>query len=699
MKSYRLLLQPFRQVRAQKFGKNTLGAADRVYAAVYDAAGRMWLGTEKGVLFSADGLRFTKLFGVETAVQTLFALPDGTLLAGCGANIYRIKDEKLAPVQTLKEAILAFAGIPGMLFALTKTALYCRQAEEFVHAQDIDFGTGRCMGVTPAGVAYIACDETLYRLFGKRPRFGNMLPGMTNTPKTGLNCIVPDALGQLWCGTDAGVYVFDGRSEWVPPAELSGFPACRVTALVLGKRDIYVGTEQGLYIISGEHTRFYGSGRYLPGSRVHAIAVSPDENEVWVGTDGGAAKLSFASMTLSEKAQRFEDQIPFFTREGYVTDRSGVKNGDLTTGRIHITDNDGLYTAEYVAYQCMRYALTGEKAALTAARGSMRALLKLQRVTGIPGFPARAYRRPGEHRFGDGDPEWHLTQDETGPLEWKGETSSDELTGHYFAACWYYDLCADAAEKADIAEATRAMTDHILSHNYTLCDTDGLPTTWAHFGPEELNHDNCWCWEKGVNSLELISFLTVTYHMTQDEVYLREKKKLLEEHHYAMNVLAYKKDDAHTCHIDDRLTSYAAAHLLRLETDEAVLRCVRLGLRRHFEYIREEYYPFHVFLFNFANGAHKDLDEAVRVLEEFPLDGESHRIRNSVRADVRWEERVALFGEEAHLKDALPAGERVTGALHSNAREADGGNPGRVYSPCTWLVSYWFGRYLGYISE
>ena len=699
MKPYRLLVQPFRQVRATKFGMNMLGAATAVLSAVYDASGRLWLGTDKGVLFTADGIRFTKLSGLTGEAQALFALPDGSLLAGCGSRVFRIIGEKMEPAQALDEAIIAFSGNEKALYAVTASALYLWRDGGFQLAQAIDYGTGRAVGATPEGLAYVACDETLYRLFGKRPRFGNMLPSMTNTPKTKINCIVSDALGQLWCGTDEGVYVFDGRNEWIPPAELPGFPQCRVTALALGRTGVYVGTEQGLYIVSGEHTRFYGCGRYLPGDRVYAVAVSPEEDGIWVGADGGAAKLTFAPMTLGEKAAYFEKQIPYFTREGYVTGRAGVKNGDLSTGHVYITDNDGLYTAEYVAYQSMRYALTGDRTALAAARASMQALLKLQRVTGIPGFPARAYRRPGEDRFGNGDPEWHLTRDETGELEWKGETSSDELTGHYFAACWYYDLCADDEEKAQIAAATRAMTDHILSHGYTLCDADGLSTTWAHFGPEELNGDNCWCWEKGVNALELLSFLTVTYHMTRDEAYLKEKYALLREHHYAMNVLTYKKDDAHSCHIDERLTAYAAAHLLRLETDEAVLRCVRLGLRRHYEYIREEYYPFAVFLMNSANAAHLDLDEAARVLEEFPLNGECLTVRNSIRADIAWEERVGLFGEGPHLKDALPACERVTGALHSNAREADGGSPGRVPSPCTWLISYWFGRYLGYLSE
>ncbi len=72
--------------------------------------------------------------------------------------------------------------------------------------------------------------------------------------------------------------------------------------------------------------------------------------------------------------------------------------GDLAHCRPVMSDNDGLWTAIYVAAECFRYGATGSSAALANARSSLRALLRLESVTGISGFPARAIAGPGEPR-------------------------------------------------------------------------------------------------------------------------------------------------------------------------------------------------------------------------------------------------------------------------------------------------------------
>ena len=698
MEHYTLGLKKSPQIFTEKYFSNALAAATAANCCALSDAGRLYVGTDKGVLLY-ENARFSRLSGIYGCVSALCALPGGSLAAAVGENVYLIENDRISLLQTMEAPVPALARGGDNAYALTAGILYKFDGERFQWEQDTTFGGAVCMAPTPGKEVYVAGPRAVLRLMAKRTRFGTMTPAMTNVPEIGINCMATDGLGSVWCGASDGVWVFDGRSEWLPPKELAGFPRCGITALALGKKNIYVGTEYGLYIVSGEHTRFYGAGRYLTGARVNAVLPNADETAVAVCAEGGVSVLRFKEMSLSEKDAYYESLIPYFTREGYVTWRRDMKNGDLATGSASITDNDGLYTAEYVSYQSMKYAVTGDILALENARRSMRALLKLQYVTGIPGFPARAYRRPGEDRFGNGDPEWHPAKDETGALEWKGETSSDELVGHYYAACWYYDLCADSAEKEELAQAVRAMTEHILTHGYTLCDADGTPTSWAHFGPEELNRDDAWCWEKGVNSLELISFLLIAHHMTGDGKYLALQRELAGKHHYAMNVLAYKKDDAHSSVIDDRLTVYVMTHLLRLETDETLLRYLRLGLRRHYEYIKENHWPYISFLFALANGGHTDLDEAVGVLEEYPVDLRYYKMTNLGRPDTELDERVAEFGEEAHLKHPLPASERVTGQMHSTAREIGSAYDTVAVAPCSWQISFWFGRFLGLIQE
>ena len=122
------------------------------------------------------------------------------------------------------------------------------------------------MAPTPGKEVYVAGPRAVLRLMAKRTRFGTMTPAMTNVPAIRINCMAADGLGAVWCGASDGVWVFDGKSEWMPPKELAGFPRCNITALALGKKNIYVGTDVGLYIVSGEHTRFYGGDSAVRGA-------------------------------------------------------------------------------------------------------------------------------------------------------------------------------------------------------------------------------------------------------------------------------------------------------------------------------------------------------------------------------------------------------------------------------------------------
>jgi hypothetical protein len=118
---------------------------------------------------------------------------------------------------------------------------------------------------------------------------------------------------------------------------------------------------------------------------------------------------------------------------------------------------------------------------------------------------------PLEERRAARDPLWKILHPRwptsaEGQWYWKNDTSSDELDGRYFLYAQYYDLVAGSeTEKEDVRRVVRAITDHLLSHNYTLVDWDGTPTRWAVFSPDKLNQDPEWWEERGLNSLSMLS--------------------------------------------------------------------------------------------------------------------------------------------------------------------------------------------------
>ena len=89
--------------------------------------------------------------------------------------------------------------------------------------------------------------------------------------------------------------------------------------------------------------------------------------------------------------------------------------------------------------------------------------MRLEAITGIPGFPARSFIKVGADAQPE-DGEWHDTPDKQ--WRWKGDTSSDEIVGHYFVYPIYYDLVADEAEKPAL-RARRSIASRITSSTTT----------------------------------------------------------------------------------------------------------------------------------------------------------------------------------------------------------------------------------------
>ena len=95
-------------------------------------------------------------------------------------------------------------------------------------------------------------------------------------------------------------------------------------------------------------------------------------------------------------------------------------------------------------------------------------------------FPARSFINvKSDAQPGDG--EWHDTPDKE--WRWKGDTSSDEIVGHYFVYPLYLELVADEAEKPALRAVIDRITNHILDNNYQLIDVDGQKTTLGLVGP------------------------------------------------------------------------------------------------------------------------------------------------------------------------------------------------------------------------
>ena len=434
---------------------------------------------------------------------------------------------------------------------------------------------------------------------------------------------------------------------------------------------------------------YFAGRRYLPDDEV--LAIHPESDAVvWVRTRTGIARIEFRPMALEQKAASFEERIRLrHNRYGLLGTSELTRAGDLSSNRMFPNDNDGLWTAIYVAAESFRFAVTREPEARRSARNSIEALLRLEQITGISGFPARAYIRKGDYRHPGG--EWHTTPE--GRFEWKGDTSSDEIVGHFFAYSVYYDLAAAPEEKPAIRAVVSRMAAHILDHGRYLVGPSGKPTTWGKWSPAYFADKSTlgWC-DAPLNSLELLSFLKTAQHITGEERFAAEYWKLIEEG-YPRLAAEYRARKCELNYSDEELAMLSFYPLLEYEKDGALRRTYLEALEQWWENERREENPLWIYMYSRAMGRPVDLEKAERVLARHPMDLIDWTVRNSHRRDIRMGSYQDRFNQAESL-DLLPPDERPVMRWNANPFRIDGGNGGRNEDDgAAFLLAYWLGRY------
>jgi len=399
-------------------------------------------------------------------------------------------------------------------------------------------------------------------------------------------------------------------------------------------------------------------------------------------------------MTLEEKSRAFVDRIQARHNRWGLTATSNLKvPGDLASNQPVSTDNDGLWTAMYVAAECFRYKVTGQTDARDNARRGMQAILRLESITGISGFPARSFIKVGED-VQPADGEWHDAADKG--WRWKGDTSSDEIVGHYFVYGIYYDLVADEAEKGQLRAALDRITNHILDHGYQLIDVDGKRTRWGWWGPDDI-------WlepgETGLRALHILSHLRVAMHLSENTPaaarYRAEYDNLIKMRRYDLLTRNQKiAIPGHINHSDDELAFLSYYPLLRYETDSRLLAIYKQSLERSWQVERPERNPLWNAIYAAGTSVQEfDRAESIRTLHEIPMDTITWTVRNSQRLDVPIDPLADRFKRPQALV-VLPYDEIPMWKWNGNPYALDGGNGGRSEDDGAYfLLPYWLGRY------
>lgn len=475
---------------------------------------------------------------------------------------------------------------------------------------------------------------------------------------------------------------------------------------------VWVATEGGLCVLAPQAPRWrlFHSRRWLPSDDVQDVAIDK-EGAVWTKTAAGVGRLTPRTTTLDAKMNEVNENVQrHHLRDGQVGEINLKEPGNLAAGYEQpSSDNDGLWTSIYVTAEAFRYGTTGDETARENAWKSLKAMMFMEDVTGIPGFVARSFVPASDDpkRYGG---EWYPSADKR--WWWKGDTSSDELDGHYFAYAVYYDTAATEEQKKEIRGYVARITNHILDHGYYYVGPPGKPTTWGVFAPEKLNHDLKWIDDRGLNSLEMLSHLKVAEHIVRDPRYTQALKDLDEKHAYPINTVLQKMvwPPESVNHSDDELAFLAYYPLVIYERDPKLRKLYMASLHRSWEIERPEHSPLFNYIYAagvqankwtdpskrpteaFVEPASYDHDACVEWFRDVPVDTLNWRIKNSDRRDLG-ALGVNRF-DEGRMHFVLPISERRVMRWNGDPYGLNGGGDGRQRDDGAFIVlPYWMGRY------
>ncbi len=713
--------EPFIQETHEAFFISGNEPDNEIRSIAVDFDSNVWVATASGVFIKkADTRNWTPVITGENRgpAYSVVVNSNDDVLMGTWNGLYRYQDGKLTKEKVVIPPLSVICTAGDENFALGPHGIW-HSKNKIWEIQSYQIARSVRDAITDKeGNLWVATDAGLYKCKeGKTELF-------QNTDEL-ISCYVkavsvgPD--NRLWTGVMGGVSLRENNQLVKNLTPKDGMPSIFVNCIEQSPEGVmWVGTDVGVvrYFPDGSHSLLF-SKRWLTNDKVTDIAFNKAGN-AWIGTANGVSLIKRNEITLAEKEKNFYNQMMRkHIREPWICGPLHLEvPGDTSTWRHSDDDNDGEYTGGYLAMESFRYAVTNDPDAKKKARSAFDFLVKLQTITGTEGFFARTMvpvdwknlhdqnRNYNNHQIADAlvdDPRykpveerWRKSAD--GKWLWKGDTSSDEMDGHMMSYFYFYELAADEKEKQLVRDHVSKIMNYLIKHNYNFVDIDGTHTRWAVWSPEQLNGDPDWSSEKSLNSFELLAYLKFAFHITENEKYESEYRRLIHEEGYLENASHLNhKNPAWQIYFDLTMEGYLFPMLIKYETDPE--------LKSFYQNLMDEWMAkqtagenlYNNLAYTFVTGKKINVNQTIEFLKDTPLDLVDWRIDHTLREDVHLVRSPIL--EELQIDKLPPASIRATVRWDKNPWAAVQGNPSQVREPVFWLWPYWEARYLGIIEN
>ncbi|MFP4501506.1 MAG: hypothetical protein ACLFTT_10950 [Candidatus Hydrogenedentota bacterium] len=726
-----------------------------------DAGQRRWTPVRDEVYLQ----EFGEQIATETPVLTA-AVYDGTVYVSLGDGVYELAGDDLRPIADSPEGVHRLRVLEGALWGIADTGLYRFAGEDLeqlsdsafvdactvqgvVHAAtrddvfryiegglvnvepDIGFrstnitkhlpdGThvmkelddGREVRWRPERIGPVkriaAHSETLYVL---QENDIVLLDNETVDPRVmdwGLppSKTMRDMLSignRLLIATDRGLGVLRGMAMTTLDGK-KGLPYEDTTCLAEGfDDDLWIGTTWGaVRQVNADEFHYFAGERWLPNDRVNDIAVGGEV--VYIATDGGLGIIRYEPYTLRKKAAYYERRLEEWghKRMGFVHQLKLKGDGEW---RRSISDNDGTATMFHLTAMTFKWAVTGAEEDWENALDAFNAMIWLEEVTPISGFPARAiWSEQGDEgtksTSGSGGLPARWTPTPDGNFEWKGDTSSDEVSAHFFAMDVFHTLAPEGPEKERAREHIERIARHIIDNGWKLRDMGDQLTRWSRWDPEYLQRPYG-MYARGLNGMEAQSYAHTAIGVIGDDYYRHALEQLLDwryHDHTVRQKLTFPPD--YITPWDDRLAFLAYYPLIKYAEQDWLRALYLRSLERTWEVLRIQKHPWFNFLYGIMTGHQCEEAEGVQFLREWPMDLIKYDYSNSQRTDLHPEPGYVSYAVGPSTPSPKAMSPRATQPRRPGRMLAlDGGSGGRKAAlPTPWLDHYWMGRYYGFIE-
>ena len=235
-------------------------------------------------------------------------------------------------------------------------------------------------------------------------------------------------------------------------------------------------------------------------------------------------------------------------------------------------------TAEMLAGYSHKYFITKNPDDRDIANQLFEGLLKLEKVTGVPGLMARSFNKTEKPLWHEKvlwyPMEWHWSISMPG-YRWLGDLSADKFTSMFYAVGTYWEFCANEEYKQKAAGLLDRFLGRCIDNNFKLVDLDGKMTLWGNFCPN-LPH-------QPLNSLEMLMALKVTHRITGKERFNAAYHMLIDRYFYDDRQLHAKIlwPEEWRNPGDDYHAAKSFYMLMRYEDDRSLMIKYRMSLNRH----------------------------------------------------------------------------------------------------------------------